>query len=32
MSLQELRDKIKKNVKGVHVDVLSQSSIASIDN
>lgn len=32
MSLEELKKKIQKNVKGVHVDVLSQSNIASVDN
>lgn len=32
MSLEELKAKISKNVKGVHVDVLSQSDIAVIDD
>jgi len=32
MSLEELKKKIQKNVKGVHVDVLSKSNIAQINN
>lgn len=31
MGLQELKNKINKNVKGVHADVLSQSKIANIE-
>lgn len=31
MSLQELKNKIQKNVKGVHADILSQSTIAKIN-
>jgi len=32
MSLEELKKKIQKNIKGVHADVLSKSNIAQINN
>lgn len=32
MSLEDLKKKLQKNVKGVHVDVLSKSNIATISN